>query len=155
MPSADTLDSLDSTAFVQGGSAVPGVFGTSRAQTYLSRVASPPGGNSTFMQIPGVAHLEMRCGATSTALDFDSDADGLEAFTTLSRDPGASRSTLKEGAGLSFTAFASDRTLTADIQAGIGANTFSARQLVDVRIAIHYDASGTCSAQASVLAQET
>src|SRR4051794_22927723 len=38
VPNANNLDNLDSTRFVQGGSAVPGAFGTSKANAYFNRV---------------------------------------------------------------------------------------------------------------------
>ena len=94
---ANTLDTLDSSRFVQGGSAVPGVFGISQAKAYFNRVNSISGSTSTFLQIPGLLDLELDCTAGNAIVDVVSDVDGLELYTNWSGNGIVERNVMDAG----------------------------------------------------------
>ena len=66
VPQADRLDNFDSSRFVQGFSAVPGVFDVPTAKSYFNRITNPAdSGTSTMLVVPGILHLEAECTASS------------------------------------------------------------------------------------------
>ena len=153
---ADKLDNLNSSHFVQGASADPGVFGFATAKTYFNRITNPSdSGTSTMLVVPGILHVEAQCTATAAELTVWSDVDGLDTFRVRDAEA-ADRNTLDIGFGLSTAATPTDPTRYLTIQAGLGANTFGLQDLVTITGFIaRSPGSGECTFQASALAQQT
>ena len=154
---ADRLDNLNSSRFVQGASAVPGVFGVPTAKSYFNRITNPAdSGTSTMLVVPGILHLEAECTATAAELTVWSDVNGLDAFHHRDGQP-VRRDTLDIGFGLTTAATSppnSTRHMT--FQAGLGANTFGLQDLVTIEAFIARDsATEDCTFQASALVQRT
>ena len=101
---ADMLDRLDSTRFVRGGTAVAGAFGNSDAKAYFNRVSTPAGGGtSTFLEIPGILHLVVDCGPSSTTVLIVSDRNGLELYADLNSQSFIQREVQNVGDSFGFS----------------------------------------------------
>jgi len=154
VPNADKLDNVDSSGFVQGGSAVPGVFGTSQAKTYFSRVTSP-GGISTALEVPGLLHLRLRCEPDFAAIGVISDVAGLEVYSSgMGRDE-LHRDVFAKDGIVEFAATPTENVQELLLQAGTGANTFGGQKLVDITVHWALTAEGDCTATASAIDQRT
>lgn len=152
---ADTLDHLDSTRFVRGGAAVAGAFGNSDAKAYFNRVSTPAGGGtSTFLEIPGLLHLELVCGPSSSTVNIVSDRNGLELYTELNSQSFIDDEVLNTGDSFGFSTTPSEDIRSVDLQAGTGANTFGLQRMLDATVTFRFGA-GTCAAVVSALAQRT
>ena len=152
---ADMLDRLDSTRFVRGGTAVAGAFGNSDAKAYFNRVSTPAGGGtSTFLEIPGILHLELDCGPSSSTVRVVSDRNGLELYAELNSQSFIQREVQNVGDSFGFSTTPSEDIRSFDLQAGTGANTFGLQRMVDATVTFRFGA-GTCAAVVSALAQRT
>ena len=152
---ADTLDNLDSTRFVRGGAAVAGAFGNSDAKAYFNRVSTPAGGGtSTFLEIPGLLHLELDCGPSSSTMRIVSDRTGLELYSNLNSQSFIDDEVLNTGDSFGASTTPSEDIRRFDLQAGTGANTFGLQRMVDATVTFRFGA-GTCAAVVSALAQRT
>ena len=152
---ADTLDRLDATRFVRGGPAVAGAFGNSDARAYFNRVSTPAGGGtSTFLEIPGLLHLNLDCGPSSTTVNIVSDRNGLELYTDLKSQSFVDDEVQNTGDSIGFSTTPSEDIRRLDLQAGTGANTFGLQRMLDATVTFRFGA-GTCAAVVSALAQRT
>jgi hypothetical protein len=152
---ADTLDRLDSNRFVRGGAAVPGAFGGSDAKAYFNRVSTPAGGGtSTFLEIPGLLHLELDCGPSSSTVRIVSDRNGLELYADLNSQSFIQREVQNTGDSFGFSTTPSEDIRSFHLQAGTGANTFGLQRMLDATVTFRFGV-GTCAAVVSALAQRT
>ncbi len=152
---ADTLDGLDATRFVRGGAAVAGAFGNSDAKAYFNRVSSPAGGgSSTFLEIPGLLHLELDCGPASTTMRIVGDRNNVELYADLNSQSFIQHEVINNGDSFGFSTTPSEDIRSFHLQAGTGANTFGLQRMLDATVTFRFEA-GTCAAVVSALAQRT
>ena len=154
---ADRLDNLSSGRFVQGASAVPGVFDIPTAKSYFNRITNPADTRtSTMLVVPGILHVDATCSAGAANFTIQTDVAGLDTFRSVDGQP-ASRHALEDiGFGLETSATSASPTRRVTIQAGLGANTFGVQDLVTIDAFIaRANATGECTFQLSALVQAT
>jgi hypothetical protein len=152
---AARLNGLAAGRFVQGASAVPGAFDVAKAKAYFNRVTSPPGSTSTFVQVPGLLHLRLRCEDDFAALGVISDIDGLEVYRGGTGRTNPERNVFADGGIIETAATPGSEVQELLIQAGTGENTFGNQKLVEITVHWALTSAGDCTASASVLDQRT
>jgi hypothetical protein len=155
VPSADTLDGIDSIGFIRGGSAASCCFDPSRGKAFFNRVLTGSDGiESTFLVLPTMFKLTGQC-STSDARYAELQIYPLGSnvdFWYERSDGVASHAGVIPSNG-TIQAF-SVGTIRITIQAGVGQGSQAGQRLATVTVFQGVRGDG-CFFQASALTQAT